>query len=83
MATVSQQMDSQGQLVVRIESIDVDQKLLESIETPVNASEEHRTEDLTILKEANNEFFPEGLGLMAHIYWILAWGFKRSCICRR
>jgi hypothetical protein len=33
-ATVSQHMDEDGQLVVRIESIDVDQKLLDSIETP-------------------------------------------------
>ncbi len=33
-ATVSQQMDEDGQLVVRIESIDVDQKVLDSIETP-------------------------------------------------
>lgn len=33
-ATVSQQMDEDGQLVVRIESIDVDQKMLDSIETP-------------------------------------------------
>ena len=62
MATVSQQMDNQGQLVVRIESIDVDQKLLESIETPVNASEEHPTQDLAVLKETNDDFFPEVLG---------------------
>jgi hypothetical protein len=33
-ATVSQHMDEDGQLVVRIESIDVDQKVLDSIETP-------------------------------------------------
>lgn len=31
-ATVSQQMDEDGQLVVRIESIEVDQKVLDSIE---------------------------------------------------
>ncbi|KAI9558792.1 hypothetical protein GHT06_015581 [Daphnia sinensis] len=33
-ATVSQQMGDDGQLVVRIESIDVDPKILDSIETP-------------------------------------------------
>lgn len=33
-ATVSQQMGDDGQLVVRIESIEVDQKILDSIETP-------------------------------------------------
>lgn len=56
-------MDSNGQLVVRIESIDVDQKLLESIETPVNASEEQGTQDLTVLREANNDtFFSDELG---------------------
>ena len=33
-ATVSQQMDENGQLVVRIESIEVDQKVLDAIEPP-------------------------------------------------
>lgn len=48
MATVSQQMDEEGQLVVRIESIDVNQKVADTVEVP--SPEEGSSYEVPVVK---------------------------------
>lgn len=59
-ATVSQQMDENDQLVVRIESIDVDQKVLDAIEPHPSI------EDPIVMSPFKDEILTSSTSELAH-----------------